>query len=394
MAINRQKRIINGKEQWCYTYDFYLAGRRIRTPRDSYFPTRGECEDAVNTIKADHRRGIYKFPADRKKIKLADVRAYVEKILKSEGKAQPYIDRITQSLKVLESITPSHLGVSELKTEHLENFIESQKKTGLKDSTIRNKINCLIVAFNMATHHFDSLEHWQPPKRPRKMLEPDGGRDRIITPEEEEKIIAAFKMPCKRNSPFHQQVRIQGARIFWLALRTGLREGEIIALRKSSVHFERGIHMRHGYIDVRATGQKEKTKTKRNRLIPMTSTVAHSLNQWIAESPSDFVFSSPYFKNQPVTVFRIAFREAVERAGLLYGRETRNGIIFHDTRHTAATRMLQAGASVRDVADILGHSNTFMTLRYVHSTPATKQAAIDKLEDKTLVQLESIAARR
>lgn len=393
MGIKKVKRQVNGKPEWVFTYDFYLDGRRVRTPRDSYFPTRGECEDAVATIRADHRRGIYDFPADDIRVTLSEVALYVDETLTAEGKARPYIDRLTASLRVLEKAIPSHVTVKDLTTEHLELFVEAEIRRKRMHSTIRNKLNGLIVALNMAKRHFKPLAKWQVPARPRNLLTPDGGRDRIITEEEEEKIIAAYKMPCERNNPFQMQMRLQGARIFWLALRTGLREGEILALRKSAVHFERAVTMPHGYIHITATAGKEKTKTKRNRFVPMSASVAAALKEWIKESRSEFVFSSFYRRDKPVSIFRIGFKQAVRRAKLPYGRAVKGGIVFHDARHTAATRMLQRGASLRDVADILGHSDTHMTLRYVHSSPGSKQAAVDLLDNETDVRLASIAVR-
>jgi integrase len=223
------------------------------------------------------------------------------------------------------------------------------------------------------------------------MLEPDRNRDRIITHEEEEKIIKAFMAPSIRKSPFIQQMRIQNARIFWLGLRTGMRSGEILGLLKTDIHFERGIQMPNGYIHVARTAGKRTTKTQRSRLVPMTRSVAAEVRKWVKESKSDHLFTSPYRKNSPVAIFRQAFKEAVIRAGLPYGRSTDNGIIFHDARHTAATRMLNAGATVRDVADILGHSDSFMTMRYCHSTPGSMQRAIDLLEDSDEVQFKATA---
>jgi integrase len=57
--------------------------------------------------------------------------------------------------------------------------------------------------------------------------------------------------------------------------------------------------------------------------------------------------------------------------------------------------MLQAGHSIRDVADILGHSDTQMTLKYLHSSPSSQQAAVDSLggDPAGLVRLESVEGR-
>ncbi|MBR1943154.1 tyrosine-type recombinase/integrase, partial [bacterium] len=52
---------------------------------------------------------------------------------------------------------------------------------------------------------------------------------------------------------------------------------------------------------------------------------------------------------------------------------------FHDFRHTAATRMLEKGADIRTVQEILGHSSVSVTERYTHTNANKKKSAIELL---------------
>ena len=52
---------------------------------------------------------------------------------------------------------------------------------------------------------------------------------------------------------------------------------------------------------------------------------------------------------------------------------------FHDFRHTAATRMLEKGADIRTVQEILGHSSVSVTERYTHTNAQNKKSAIELL---------------
>jgi len=58
---------------------------------------------------------------------------------------------------------------------------------------------------------------------------------------------------------------------------------------------------------------------------------------------------------------------------------------FHDLRHTAATRMADAGADAFTLAAILGHSDIRMTARYTHATDEAKRRAVETLATKPQV---------
>ncbi len=57
---------------------------------------------------------------------------------------------------------------------------------------------------------------------------------------------------------------------------------------------------------------------------------------------------------------------------------------FHDLRHTAASHMVMRGASLKDVQEILGHSDYKMTRRYAHLSPSHLRAAVDRLDGLTI----------
>jgi len=72
------------------------------------------------------------------------------------------------------------------------------------------------------------------------------------------------------------------------------------------------------------------------------------------------------------------FRPALERAGIADAR--RNELRIYDLRHGFATAALEAGADVRTTADLMGHSNTRMTMEvYQHVSDARKREAAEQI---------------
>jgi integrase len=66
------------------------------------------------------------------------------------------------------------------------------------------------------------------------------------------------------------------------------------------------------------------------------------------------------------------FEDAVKKAGI-------KDFTWHDCRHTFASRLVMAGVDLRTVADLMGHSNIQMTMRYAHLVPEHTLAAVERL---------------
>jgi integrase len=59
---------------------------------------------------------------------------------------------------------------------------------------------------------------------------------------------------------------------------------------------------------------------------------------------------------------------------------------WHDTRHTAASRLVMAGVDLFTVKEILGHKTLAMTVRYSHLSPGHQRQALERLADRQVVQ--------
>jgi len=113
----------------------------------------------------------------------------------------------------------------------------------------------------------------------------------------------------------------------------------------------------------------EESKSGKARKIPMNDVVYNSLHD-LPRTP-EFVFFNPETGNH-IKDIKTAFRAACRRAEI-------KGVRLHDLRHTAASKMIEAGVDLVTVSKILGHSSIQMTMRYAHPSPENMRRAVERL---------------
>lgn len=136
-----------------------------------------------------------------------------------------------------------------------------------------------------------------------------------------------------------------------------MRRGEILSLKWGNVNLV------NGYIFI------EDSKSGKSRKVPMNSLVLETFRN--IKRTHEYVFYNPQTKTH-IKDIKTAFKSACRDAGI-------KGLRLHDLRHSAATRMVEAGVDLVTVSKILGHSTIQMTMRYAHPTPENMQRAVDKL---------------
>ncbi len=157
------------------------------------------------------------------------------------------------------------------------------------------------------------------------------------------------------------------------ALHTGMRRGELLALRWGHVDLARR------QLVVSAATEK----AGRGRVVPMTAVLYGRLAELRTEHPRAIGGADPVFVFPDGSeVTSKALRSGFERAARVCDGiplEKREKITFHCLRHTAASLMVAEGVPLFDVAKILGHLTLAVTMRYAHFAPEAGRAGIDKL---------------
>jgi integrase len=161
----------------------------------------------------------------------------------------------------------------------------------------------------------------------------------------------------------------QDAALFLTAAFTGLRRGELLALRWRDVDFTGSvIRVRSSY----AGGALTTPKSGKVRSVPMAPDVAAALaklgQRHGSTSDDDLVFIGRLGGYLDPRALGRRYDTALKRAGL---RRLR----FHDLRHTFGTRMI-AKADIRRVQEWIGHADIQTTMRYLHYAPKSEDAEL------------------
>lgn len=135
---------------------------------------------------------------------------------------------------------------------------------------------------------------------------------------------------------------------FLLGFACGLRISECTKLQKEDINrYTNQLHIRE------SKGGKE-------RFVPYSKRV------------------TPFLKNIPLDIshraLQIAFKKAVARAGI------KKDLHFHSLRHSYASNMLRGGANLKQVQQLLGHSNISTTSVYLHTTKEELKEKVEEIQ--------------
>jgi len=224
--------------------------------------------------------------------------------------------------------------------------VDDYKKNRLKDvapSTVNRELQCVRSLFNLA-------KRWKKffgdnPVSVAKLIPVNNQKERILTMKEEERLLGL-------SNPYLKPILIT-------ALNTGMRKNEILTLRWTNIDPDTKV----------ITLEHTNTKTKKTRRIPINSVLRKLLlEQRLKSGGNEYIFLSPtgnpYKRHDSI---KGSYERLCKKAGI-------TGLRFHDLRHTAATRMIEAGASIVAASKILGHSDIKMTMRYTHPDTSLKEA--------------------
>ncbi len=302
------------------------------------------------------------------------VKQYLEYWLEEVHKPNIRLSSYVKYQKLIQTyIIPSlgNIKLQKLTPQHVLSLYRKKEKDGLKPKTIGSIHGVLHKALDNAVRWNWVSQNVCDKVSPPRVVKPD---IKPLTMEQAEKLLDVVRGH-----------RLEA--ILTMAITTGMRRGELLALRWLDVDLENGIVQikhtvdfipKHGYVE-----SEPKTKaSKRTILLPSVALEAlkqHRIQQLemrlkVGNTWQDLnlVFTGlhgGYFNPRYLPKL---FEKALVEAGLPHIR-------FHDLRHSAATLLLSMGVDMKVIQEILGHSNMAMTADiYSHVSLAMQKTAMDK----------------
>jgi integrase len=246
------------------------------------------------------------------------------------------------------------LPLAQIQPWHLEKIKKSMADAGLSPRTAEYALATIRQVFNYAKRN--GLFKGDNPVSSVKIPRSDNKRLRFLTLTEARELLTALRA---RNKTLYDMVL--------LSLHSGLRAGEIRALRWADVNLER------------KTMTLKDTKSGRTRMAFLTADCFSMLKERDRKSPEDFVFHGREGK-MLAEISRI-FTEVVDNLGFNEGiTDRRQKVVFHTLRHTYASWLVEHGVDLYTVKELLGHCTIGVTERYAHIANGTLLNAVRTLE--------------
>ena len=361
MATIRARTRASGKIH--YHVQVRLKGYPAQT---ASFDRKTDAKRWANQIESAIRDGRHFKTAESKRHTLSDlVERYKRDILptKKPRTRAPQVGQLEWweeqlGSYVLADISPAILAEcrDKLIRDPIKPRISDPKKAEVKryrtPATVNRYLAVLSHAFSVAVREWEWLDN-NPASRVRRQTEPRG-RVRFLSESERERLMEACKAS---NSPVLYLVVI-------LALSTGMRQGEILGLSWRDVDLNQGRAVLHD------------TKNGERRVVPITGLALDLLKSHakLRRLDTDRLFPSHKHPTKPIDL-RAPWEKALERAGIEDFR-------FHDLRHSAASYLAMNGASLAEIAEVLGHKTLQMVKRYAHLSEAHTAGVVGRMNEK------------
>jgi integrase len=229
-----------------------------------------------------------------------------------------------------------------------EKPIYKAKQKRLSAATVNRYAAALGAVLTWAIKQRIAPKGYNHPCRTLARQPENNEKTRFLSDDERERLLAA----CRESRWLRLYLLVV------LALTTGARKGELLGLRWTDIDLQRSLAY---------CGRTKNGDAKALPLIPIVTQELQNLHP----KTNGFVFCGPRSCEKPYA-FESQWQSALKVAKIRNFR-------FHDLRHTCASMLAQSGATLLEIADVLGHRQLQMTKRYSHLTTHHKAALVNRV---------------
>jgi len=233
--------------------------------------------------------------------------------------------------------------IEEMERGDLEAFIEHEQDRGLRISTVRTRLACIIAFLHFLMEQ--DVISGSPLRRSIKLKLPDV-LPRAMNPADVRKLLSVVD-------------DIRDRALILLLLRTGIRIGEALGLRLNDLDIkDRKVHLFEG------------EKNSMGRVVYLSDDALFAIKLWLRrrDKNKEFIFYGQGNGHICYSTGRGLFVKYLKKAGL-----DQKGYTVHCLRHTFASELLNAGMRLECLQQLLGHQDIEVTRRYARLTDRTRE---------------------
>ena len=293
------------------------------------FQSKEDAERWARSVEVEWDRGTYTNIHQAQKTTLGEL---IERYLREVTPLMRGAGADTIRLKAIMRRPIANENMATLSPSKIAKY-RDQRLQEIKPSTVVRELAYFSAIINHARREW-GINTPNPVLSVRKPAQPQG-RNRVLSYEEEQRLLLACEPKANRN--------IYTRPFVILALETAMRRGEILSLRWDNINLTK----RTAYLAL--------TKNGESRVVPLSTRAIETL-QALPRSIDGRVLPINF------AALETNFKRARERANLLDLR-------IHDLRHTAATRLSEKLPNLLELSAVTGHKQLSMLKRYYHPNP-------------------------
>jgi len=235
-------------------------------------------------------------------------------------------------------------------------FIEGLKKRGLARSSIARKQSGIRQLYKFLAREGltdrDPTADIDPPRQPRRI-------PHVLTQDECHRLLAAPDVST--------ELGLRDAAMLYLLYATGLRVSELVGLRLQDIHWEAEA--------VRTIGKGDK-----ERVVPAAKAALDLVRRYVMDIRPRYAIraddDSVFLNHRGRRLSRIGFWKIIKRYAL--EANIRRDVSPHVLRHSFATHLLEGGADLRAIQEMLGHADLSTTEVYTHTSDVHLRETYEK----------------